>query len=120
MAQSKRSNLKKLENIGTGPYEAIVVSNLDTTYMGSLKVDVLKSNTAGSVPERLGTTIEVRYLSPFYGITNPAHTSANDGYAATQKSYGMWFVPPDIGSSVVTVCDKSIAALSRAQESYGK
>ena len=103
MAQSKRSNLKKLENIGSGPYEAIVVSNLDTTYMGSLKVDVLKSNTAGSVPERLGTTIEVRYLSPFYGVTNISHATANDGYASSQKSYGMWFVPPDVGARVMVI-----------------
>ena len=110
MAQSKRTNIKKLESIGTGPFEAIVVSNLDTTYSGTLKVDILKNNSTGSLPERLGTSIEVRYLSPFYGITNPEHTSANDGYAATQKSYGMWFVPPDIGSRVlVTFAEGDIA-----------
>ena len=110
MAQSKRTNIKKLESIGTGPFEAIVVSNLDTTYSGTLKVDILKNNSTGSLPERLGTSIEVRYLSPFYGITNPEHTSANDGYASTQKSYGMWFVPPDIGSRVlVTFAEGDIA-----------
>ena len=89
--------------MGSGPYEAIVVSNLDTTYMGSLKVDVLKSSTAGSVPERLGTSIEVRYLSPFYGVTNISHATANDGYASSQKSYGMWFVPPDVGARVMVI-----------------
>ena len=110
MAQSKRTNLKKLTNIGPGPFEAIVVSNLDTTYMGTLKVDILKNNASGSLPEKLGTSIEVRYLSPFYGVTNPAHTTNNDGYAATQKSYGMWFVPPDVGARVlVTFAEGDIA-----------
>ena len=103
MAQSRRSNRRNLQNMGSGPYEAIVVSNLDTTYMGSLKVDVLKSSTAGSVPERLGTSIEVRYLSPFYGVTNISHATANDGYASSQKSYGMWFVPPDVGARVMVI-----------------
>jgi|TARA_B110000971_G_C20036154_1_gene514332 uncharacterized protein (DUF2345 family) len=110
LAQSKRTNLKKLTNIGPGPFEAIVVSNLDTTYMGTLKVDILKNNASGSLPEKLGTSIEVRYLSPFYGVTNPAHTTNNDGYAATQKSYGMWFVPPDVGARVlVTFAEGDIA-----------
>ena len=105
MAQSKRTNLKKLTNIGPGPFEAIVVSNLDTTYMGTLKVDILKNNASGSLPEKLGTSIEVRY-----GVTNPAHTTNNDGYAATQKSYGMWFVPPDVGARVlVTFAEGDIA-----------
>lgn len=103
MAQSRRSNYKNLKDIGTGPYEAIVVSNLDTTYMGSLKVDILKSSTSGSIPEKLGTSIEVRYLSPFYGITNINHVTANDGYASSQKSYGMWFVPPDVGARVLVI-----------------
>jgi muramidase (phage lysozyme)/uncharacterized protein (DUF2345 family) len=109
LAKSKRTNLKKLD-IGPGPFEAIVVSNLDTTYMGTLKVDILRNNSSGSLPEKLGTSIEVRYLSPFYGVTNPQHTTNNDGYAATQKSYGMWFVPPDVGARVlVTFAEGDIA-----------
>ena len=103
MPQSRRTNYRNLDDIGTGPYEAIVVSNLDPTYMGSLKVDVLKNNTSGSIPEKIGTSIEVRYLSPFYGVTSLDTATANDGYASTQKSYGMWFVPPDIGSRVLVI-----------------
>jgi muramidase (phage lysozyme) len=71
--------------------------------MGSLKVDILRNTTAGSIPNRLGTSITVKYLSPFYGVTNQNHSSPNDGYAATQKSYGMWFVPPDPGARVLVI-----------------
>lgn len=94
-------SLKELGFTGSGPFEAIVVSHLDPGYMGGLKVDLLRKNQAGSLPERVGTTIEVKYLSPFYGVTNYNTTSANDGYANSQKSYGMWFVPPDAGSKVL-------------------
>ena len=102
--ESRRTNREKLErSIGPGPYEAVVVSNLDPHYMGSLKVDLLKNTSAGSIPNRLGTSITVKYLSPFYGVTNPNHTTPNDGYASTQKSYGMWFVPPDPGARVLVI-----------------
>jgi GH24 family phage-related lysozyme (muramidase) len=94
-------SLKELGFTGSGPFEAIVVSHLDPGSMGGLKVDLLRKNKAGSLPERIGTTIEVKYLSPFYGVTNYNTSTANDGYANSQKSYGMWFVPPDAGSKVL-------------------
>jgi len=105
MATERRTDaarsLKELGFTGSGPFEAIVVSHLDPNYMGSLRVDLLRKNNAGSLPERVGSTIEVKYLSPFYGVTNYNNTTANDGYENTQKSYGMWFVPPDAGSKVL-------------------
>lgn len=105
-SESRRGNREKDQQqnaIGPGPYEAIVVSHLDPHYMGSLKVDILKNTTSGSIPNRLGTSITVRYLNPFYGVTNPNHTTPNDGYSSTQKSYGMWFIPPDPGSRVLVI-----------------
>mgnify|MGYP001626670680 FL=1 len=102
--ESKRTNREKLEkSIGPGPYEAVVVSNLDPHYMGSLKVDILKGSSSGSIPNKLGTSITVKYLSPFYGVTNPNHTTPNDGYASSQKSYGFWAVPPDPGARVLVI-----------------
>jgi GH24 family phage-related lysozyme (muramidase)/uncharacterized protein (DUF2345 family) len=98
---SAQQSLKELGFTGSGPFEAVVVSHLDPGYMGSLKVDLLRKNQAGSFKERVGTTIEVSYLSPFYGVTNKDHSTANDGYENTQKSYGMWFVPPDTGTRVL-------------------
>jgi|TARA_B110000261_G_C13089011_1_gene359110 hypothetical protein len=87
----------------SGPYEAIVVNNLDTKYMGGLTVELLKYTSAGSAPERSGQLMNVRYLSPFYGVTPNAALTANDGYEHTQKSYGMWMVPPDIGTKVLVI-----------------
>ena len=34
-----------------GPYEAIVVNNLDSRYMGGLTVELLKYTQAGGTPE---------------------------------------------------------------------
>lgn len=87
----------------SGPYEAIVVNNLDTRYMGGLVVELLKYTSAGGTPERSGQLLNVRYLSPFYGVTPNAALTANDGYEHTQKSYGMWMVPPDVGTKVLVI-----------------
>ena len=87
----------------SGPYEAIVVNNLDTRYMGGLVVELLRYTTAGGTPERTGQLLNVRYLSPFYGVTPNAALTANDGYEHTQKSYGMWMVPPDVGTKVLVM-----------------
>ena len=87
----------------SGPFEAIVVNNLDTKYMGGLVVELLKYTSSGSTPERSGQLLNVRYLSPFYGVTPNAALTANDGYEHTQKSYGMWMVPPDVGTKVLVI-----------------
>lgn len=87
----------------SGPYEAIVVNNLDTKYMGGLVVELLRYTSSGGTPERSGQQLNVKYLSPFYGITPNAGVTANDGYEHTQKSYGMWMVPPDVGTKVLVI-----------------
>jgi hypothetical protein len=87
----------------SGPYEAIVVNNLDTKYMGGLTVELLKYTSSGTAPERSGQLLNVKYLSPFYGVTPSDALTANDGYEHTQKSYGMWMVPPDVGTRVLVI-----------------
>ncbi len=87
----------------SGPYEAIVVNNLDTRYMGGLVVELLRYTSAGGTPERTGQLLNVKYLSPFYGVTPNSALTANDGYEYTQKSYGMWMVPPDVGTKVLVI-----------------
>jgi hypothetical protein len=87
----------------SGPYEAIVVNNLDSKYMGGLVVELLKYTSSGGSPERSGQLLNVKYLSPFYGVTPHSAVSANDGYEHTQKSYGMWMVPPDVGTKVLVI-----------------
>jgi len=86
-----------------GPYEAIVVNNLDTKYMGGMTVELLRYTSAGSTPEKSGQLLNVKYLSPFYGVTPSSALTANEGYEHTQKSYGMWMVPPDVGTKVLVI-----------------
>ena len=87
----------------SGPYEAIVVNNLDTRYMGGLTVELLKYTSSAGTPESTGQLLNVRYLSPFYGVTPNSALTANDGYEHTQKAYGMWMVPPDVGTKVLVM-----------------
>ena len=88
-------------NFSSGPYEAVVVNHLDTKYMGGLEVEIIRYTGSGGSPERSGQLLNVKYLSPFYGVTPTAGLQENDGYEYTQKSYGMWMVPPDVGSRVL-------------------
>ena len=88
---------------GPGPFLAIVRNHLDTEFMGSLEVELLKSSTEGNTTDVSGEMAVVSYLSPFYGITPYAGTSDNDGFDHTQKSYGMWAVPPDVGTTVLVI-----------------
>jgi GH24 family phage-related lysozyme (muramidase) len=71
--------------------------------MGTLEVELLKYTSTGNNPERTGQTHTVRYLSPFYGVTPQRGTQPNDGYDFTQKSYGFWMVPPDVGTKVIVI-----------------
>jgi len=93
-----------------GPYLAVVVSHLDPKYMGSIEVELLKATNSGNLTARTGQLAQVRYLSPFYGVTPYKDTTNNDGYAYTQKSYGMWMVPPDIGTNVLVIFAEGNAA----------
>ena len=83
-----------------GPFLARVVSNLDPTYMGILEVEILRPVGATSSETQLH---QVKYLSPFYGITSVDFAGPNNDYQDTQKSYGMWMVPPDVGTTVMVV-----------------
>jgi hypothetical protein len=105
MAQETRSPhvIKKAKHLeGPGPYVAIVREHLDVDYMGSLKVELLKTSSEGN-SESSGEYVPVSYLSPFYGVTPYSGVSENDGYDYTQKSYGFWAVPPDIGTKVLVI-----------------
>jgi len=86
-----------------GPYVAIVESHLDSTYMGRLKVQILSKKQNANDPNNAGEFYTVNYLSPFYGATPYAGVSNQEGDQYSQKSYGMWFVPPDIGSKVLVI-----------------
>ena len=86
--------------LGSGTYMAKIVSVLDSTFMGRLKVTLLggQGNTLGTED----TTYTVSYASPFFGYTPYEGMGYNNAdFNDTQKSYGMWFVPPDVGVTVL-------------------
>jgi hypothetical protein len=85
-----------------GPFLARVVSHLDPTYMGSLEVQIL--HEVGNDEDREGQLRTVKHLNPFYGTTSMDFVGdAPDTHDQTQKSYGMWFVPPDVGTIVACI-----------------
>ena len=82
-----------------GPFLAKVVGVLDQEYMGGLQVQLMKPGGNDPVD---GQTIPVKMLTPFYGTTGVGNVGADpNDYNNTQKSYGMWFVPPDVGTIVL-------------------
>ena len=84
-----------------GPYLAKIVSHLDSQFMGTLQVELLRD--VGNLPDRTGNIFQVKYLSPFYGVTGHQYLGSNPTYDDTQKSYGMWMIPPDVGSIVMVI-----------------
>ena len=85
-----------------GPFLAEITNHLDPTYMGSVEVALIKG-IPNSVKEQ-GDTYIVKYLSPFYGATSLRFEGTNPGdFNDVQKSYGMWMVPPDVGTIVMVI-----------------
>lgn len=82
-----------------GPFLAKVVSHLDPTYMGGLEVQLL--HEVGNDPGKEGQLHVVKYMSPFMGSTSVDYVGEEDTYQNTQKSYGWWAIPPDVGSTVI-------------------
>jgi hypothetical protein len=118
MAQEKRSTysaqIKK--DVGTGPYLARIIGHLDPSFMGGLEVMLLRDT--GNTPGEETQTYPVKCASPFFGYTgfefmgkNTASvspqgeqkSSTQEAYNDTQKSYGMWMVPPDVGVTVLVI-----------------
>jgi hypothetical protein len=112
MAEESRPSSEYANQGGlrAGPYLARIVNHLDPSLMGGLEVTLLREqgNTFGEDTQ----THVVRCAMPFFGYTgfefmgqNSATVSGktSDAYNDTQKSYGMWFVPPDVGVTVLVV-----------------
>ena len=90
-------NSSKLD---TGLMLAKVVGYLDPSFMCGLEVTLQRDN--GNTIGDLGQTYTVKYASPFYGVTGYENMGLNKtDFNDTQKSYGMWFPTPEIGSTVL-------------------
>jgi len=93
--------------LNPGVYKAIVVSHLDPSYMGALVCTLLREQ--GNELAEDSQTVTLKCATPFYGATGfsfmgenkAVDTDAKTGFNDTQKSYGMWFVPPDVGVTVL-------------------
>lgn len=111
MAQIRRPSAARentIGGIGSGIHLARVISHLDPSLMGSLEVQLLKDQ--GNTPGDDAQTHIVRYASPFFGYTpfefmgkNTGENNSLEGFNDTQKSYGMWMVPPDVGVNVLVM-----------------
>ena len=102
--RSKRtSSAAESKEFKPGPFIAIVRNHLDSTYMGGLEVELLTASQSGNSTNSPGQLVPVKYLSPFYGITSYDGMNKNEGHTNSQRSYGWWGVPPDIGSKVLVI-----------------
>jgi len=97
--QDKRTANKRPES-GPGVFLGKVVNHLDTGFMGTIEVEILHRNNTGGTGQDY---VQCRYASPFWGQTSFNGVTENDTYANTQKSYGFWAVPPDIGTQVLVL-----------------
>ena len=88
--------------IDSGPYLAEVKDNADQEFHGRLRVYIPEF---GGNPDDDKSWFTVNYASPFFGEVNPYYeqrkTNKNPIYGQTLQSYGMWFVPPDLGVTVL-------------------
>jgi predicted chitinase len=93
---------KRSELSSPGPFLAEITNHLDSTSMGSLEVALIKGMPG--ISKKQGETYVVRYLSPFSGSTS-VRFEGNDpkNFNDVQKSYGMWMIPPDIGTTVMVI-----------------
>ncbi len=85
-----------------GPYLALVTNNLDPNFMGGLEVMLFEGTSPDLKNLRQDYTVSVKYLPSFWGYTSYQFEGNNSAsFNDSQKSYGMWAIPPDIGTVVM-------------------
>ena len=82
------------------PQLARVVGHIDNTYNGKIQVELLRTS-GNTISESQVQTVKM--ISPFFGFTSNDYLTENPDFDGTQKSYGMWMIPPDVGSIVVVI-----------------
>jgi hypothetical protein len=91
-----------------GPFTGLVMSTVDPTRAGRLRVYIeafADGGASGMDDETKWTTVS--YMPSFFGSTPvDSKTGVNDKigeYPGNSNSYGMWFTPPDVGVTVVCI-----------------
>lgn len=109
MSRINRSDIKSQSNqydkhdnerpLTMGIFKGVVKDTYDVSRTGRLRVHI----PTLSVEDRPETYVECYWTSPFAGSTDPAAVRNDEiyNYEHTQKSYGMWMVPPDINNQVL-------------------
>jgi len=86
----------------SGPYLAEITNHLDPTNMGGIEVALTDGVPSGVQAQR--NSFPVKHLNPFYGVTSSRFQGNNSSdFNDVQKSYGMCFVPPDVGTQVLVI-----------------
>lgn len=93
-------------NVGIpAPVIGKVVGHDTQSGMGTLRVTLEGYRSAQYGAE--GQSVPAYYCPPFFGQTSYGYNGQNTGneraFSDTQKSYGMSFVPPDIGTRVLCI-----------------
>jgi len=101
MSVEKRTSVaNETGKMGAGVYLAKIIGFLDPSFMAGIEVTLLREQ--GNDIGDLGQTYTVKYSSPFYGVTAFEYMGLNEtDYNDTQKSYGIWFPPFEIGTTVM-------------------
>ena len=86
-----------------GPFIGTVMSNVDSTRSGRLRVYIETFADGDMNDDTKWTTVE--YLPNFFGYTpsNSGTTTGVGTYPGNRNTYGMWFTPPDIGVKVMCI-----------------
>ena len=110
MAIDGRANQRETAegSLGTAPYLAKIVSHLDPQFQGGFEVTLIR-NSGSEVADETQTYV-VRYASPFYGTTAYEFMGKNNTFDDTQKSYGFWAMPPDVGVTGLVIFIEGNAA----------
>jgi GH24 family phage-related lysozyme (muramidase) len=72
-------------------YVGFVKETADEQKMGRLKVWIPE---LGGDPNEPSNWFTMQYASPFGGASSPVDNTQGSSYSNSQRSYGMWFVPP--------------------------
>ena len=84
------------------PVLGVVKNNIDANRSGRIQVYI--ADFGAPNPENNTSWTTVSYMSPFFGSTLPTASKDDYGtYVTNPSSYGMWFSPPDVGSTVVCI-----------------
>ncbi len=99
---------EKFSGSDSGPYIGIVKNTIDPTRMGRLGVLIPDLANVPDSNRDSKKVIWCQYLSPFYGVKPFESVSKTDPYShkTSQSSYGLWAVPPDIGTNVLVIFAK--------------